>query len=108
MNVAEGLMSWTTEQVGKWVKAAGFPEYEKSFIDNDVTGDVLVELNHDILKEMGIISTGKRVKLLKHIEDLKARKLPRTSTAGTTTSSSRHRSLAEGTAGNQISKSSRN
>jgi len=104
-------LTWTTEQVGKWVKAAGFPEYEKSFVDNDVTGDVLIELNHDILKEMGVISTGKRVKLLKHIEDLKARKLPRagTTTSGATpTSSSRHRSLAEGTAGNPVSKPSRN
>ena len=40
------------------------------FIAHDITGEVLLDLNHDVLKEMGITSTGRRLKLLKSIGQL--------------------------------------
>jgi len=66
------VTKWSVQTVGDWLKSSGFPEWQTIFKENDVSGDVLVELNHEILKEMGIISTGKRVKLLKMIEQLKS------------------------------------
>jgi hypothetical protein len=39
-------------------------------IENDITGDVLVALDHELLKEMGLSSTGRRLKLLKLIAEL--------------------------------------
>jgi hypothetical protein len=41
------------------------------YLDNDITGDVLIALNHDLLKEMGLVSAGRRLKLLKLIMELK-------------------------------------
>lgn len=61
-------------------------------LEHDVTGDVLVELNNETLKDMGVISTGKRVTLLKLIGELKAKEPPKAQGISTT----KHRSLAEG------------
>ncbi|KAF9164932.1 hypothetical protein DFQ26_000868 [Actinomortierella ambigua] len=38
---------------------------------NDISGDVLLELTHDTLKDMGVGSTGKRIRLLKMIAELR-------------------------------------
>jgi len=40
-------------------------------LDNDITGDVLLDLTHDTLKDMGMTSTGRRIRLLKMIAELR-------------------------------------
>lgn len=40
-------------------------------IDHDITGDVLLDLTHDTLKDMGMTSTGRRIRLLKMIAELR-------------------------------------
>lgn len=39
--------------------------------DNDITGDILLDLTHDTLKDMGMHSTGRRIRLLKMIAELR-------------------------------------
>ncbi|KAF9125363.1 hypothetical protein BGW39_007440 [Mortierella sp. 14UC] len=38
---------------------------------NDITGDVLLDLTHDTLKDIGMASTGRRIRLLKMIAELR-------------------------------------
>jgi len=38
--------------------------------ENDIDGEQLLELNQDHLKELGVPSLGKRMKLLKHVSYL--------------------------------------
>jgi len=75
----------------------GFPELERVFrgtvsfnsfqlniphiissclVENDVSGEILAELNHEALKEMGVLSLGKRARLIKLISEFKTRKSP--------------------------------
>jgi hypothetical protein len=42
-------------------------------IDNNVTGEVMVQLNHEYLKEMDIKSVGDRMKILIAVKDLKTK-----------------------------------
>lgn len=63
--------AWNTDQVGQWISSLGFPQYSKSFIDNNITGDVLVHLDHDDISDIGVTKIGHRVLILKSIYQLK-------------------------------------
>ncbi|RIA79537.1 hypothetical protein C1645_794147 [Glomus cerebriforme] len=64
-------MTWDVQQVCLWLSENGFSSEQKKFIDNDVTGDVLLGLNLVTLKELDITSFGKRVHILNTIALLK-------------------------------------
>ncbi|KAI9106014.1 hypothetical protein DFS34DRAFT_644818 [Phlyctochytrium arcticum] len=65
------LQTWSVEDVCKWLISTGFEDIIAIFKDHDITGEVLLALGNDTLKEMGVNSTGKRIKLLKCIAELK-------------------------------------
>ncbi|KAG8705947.1 polar growth protein, partial [Ceratobasidium sp. 395] len=64
---------WTLTHVLAWLTAKGFDQdVRKAFTENDITGDVLLELDAAALKdEIGITAFGKRTRLLKAIAELK-------------------------------------
>lgn len=53
-----------------WLWSVELGEWEGVFADNNVTGEVLLEMSHALLKEMGVASVGKRVVILKAIGKL--------------------------------------
>lgn len=63
--------AWNTDQVGQWISSLGFPQYSKAFIENNITGDVLVHLDHDDISDIGVAKIGHRVLILKSIYQLK-------------------------------------
>ncbi|GJJ07548.1 hypothetical protein Clacol_001750 [Clathrus columnatus] len=64
---------WTVEQVVEWLKDKGMDEVTCSkFIEHEITGDVLLELDTAMLKdEMGIAALGKRMRIQNGIIELK-------------------------------------
>ncbi|CAI2167625.1 13677_t:CDS:10 [Funneliformis geosporum] len=66
----ENVRQWKLEQVSYWLQENNFREYQKIFTDNDITGEVLLELDHDILKELKIRSVGDRVRILLAVKSL--------------------------------------
>ncbi|CAE6454305.1 unnamed protein product [Rhizoctonia solani] len=64
---------WTVPQVIAWLQSKGFDaEIQRGFQENDITGDVLIELDGSALKdELGVTAFGKRMRLLKQIGVLK-------------------------------------
>ncbi|KAJ1309325.1 hypothetical protein OPQ81_004986 [Rhizoctonia solani] len=64
---------WTVPQVIAWLQSKGFDaDIQRAFQENDITGDVLVELDGPALKdELGVSAFGKRMRLLKQIGELK-------------------------------------
>ncbi|KAG0238348.1 polar growth protein [Actinomortierella wolfii] len=62
---------WSVDTVAEWLTRSGFEENVAAFRANDISGDVLLELTHDTLKDMGMNSTGKRIRLLKMIAELR-------------------------------------
>ncbi|CAG8454815.1 12551_t:CDS:10 [Ambispora gerdemannii] len=63
--------NWDVEKVCSWLHEKGFDSLMHQFIENDITGDVLLELTLVTLKELNIMSFGKRVKIMSAIADLK-------------------------------------
>ena len=55
--------------VREWLDSIGLGQYAEAFEQNDIEWVTLPELDHDLLKEIGITSIGHRVALLKAIND---------------------------------------
>ncbi|KAF9394514.1 hypothetical protein BGX21_010355 [Mortierella sp. AD011] len=75
VNILTGLDShvykWSVETTGQWLINHEFEDCVEIFKDHDITGDVLLDLTHDTLKDMGVVSTGRRIRLLKLIAELR-------------------------------------
>ncbi|KAJ1981818.1 hypothetical protein H4R33_005163 [Dimargaris cristalligena] len=65
------VTAWSLAEVAEWISAQGYEEYAQAIQDNDITGDILVQLDDNNLKDLGIQSIGKRITLLKSIRKLK-------------------------------------
>ncbi|KAG7097532.1 hypothetical protein E1B28_004874 [Marasmius oreades] len=65
--------TWTLENVLTWLKQRGFDEtVAEKFTEQEITGDVLLELDVQVLKnEIGIMAFGKRARLVTAINELK-------------------------------------
>lgn len=64
---------WTVNQVTFWLEAMGFGDIALGFKEEEITGDVLLEMTPDLLKELGISTFGKRFRLHSAIKMLKDR-----------------------------------
>ena len=51
--------------VFKWLESLGFGQYAGAFEENAVDWEVLPELNHELLRELGVTAVGHRVRILK-------------------------------------------
>ncbi|CAJ0631016.1 144_t:CDS:10 [Entrophospora sp. SA101] len=60
----ESVRHWKLDQVSNWLQENNFREYQRLFTENDITGDVLLEIDHEVLKELKIRSIGDRIRLL--------------------------------------------
>ena len=54
-----------SEDVRNWLRGLGLDEYAEAFKDGAIEWDVLPELDHEILKELGVTAPGHRLKILK-------------------------------------------
>ncbi|KAK4514094.1 uncharacterized protein ATC70_006102 [Mucor velutinosus] len=61
---------WNMEEVVTWLDSVGLESFADNFIDQDITGDVLLSLDHNALKELGIHAYGRRYKVLNAIKSL--------------------------------------
>ncbi|CAG8664532.1 6981_t:CDS:10, partial [Acaulospora morrowiae] len=66
----ETVRKWKTEHVNIWLQENNFPEYQQLFAENDINGDVLLEIDYKELKELNIDSIGDRVRILSAVRNL--------------------------------------
>ncbi|KAH9942598.1 hypothetical protein B0H21DRAFT_751037 [Amylocystis lapponica] len=71
--LSENPSEWTMEEVVDWLKSKGFDQSVcDKFVEQEITGDVLLELDANILKtEIGITAFGKRVRIANAITELR-------------------------------------
>lgn len=64
---------WTVEQVVEWGRSKGWDEASvvSKFAEHEISGDVLMEMDVNILKEIEILAFGKRFQVANAIKDLK-------------------------------------
>ncbi|KAF1801882.1 hypothetical protein V8B55DRAFT_1474771 [Mucor lusitanicus] len=67
----EHVLMWDENKVAKWLSSIGYASFEKQFREQGITGDVLVNLDHESLRDLSILTVGQRMDLLKNIYQLK-------------------------------------
>ncbi|TPX72173.1 hypothetical protein SpCBS45565_g00610 [Spizellomyces sp. 'palustris'] len=82
------ISQWTEHGVAQWLEEAGFGRYVTPFVERHVTGNVLLNMTYDTLRQSGVTNLGDRAKLLLLVNNLKGiNTSPNHSTSTSVTSS---------------------
>lgn len=69
----DAVKNWDEEKVCEYLRSVKCGEYEKMFRKNHINGENLLEMDKDVLKEMGIDKVGDRVRLFLSIKKLRTK-----------------------------------
>ncbi|GJN88147.1 hypothetical protein Rhopal_001104-T1 [Rhodotorula paludigena] len=70
-------LDWTVDEVVAWGRQKGFDQLTLGkFAEHEISGDVLLEMDVAMLKEIDLIAFGRRVHIYNAIKDLKLRTHP--------------------------------
>lgn len=69
----ELIKTWTDSDVARWLSENKVGHLANAFKTNDIRGDVILDLNQESLKEMGIKSVGERIRVLNAVKFLRQR-----------------------------------
>ncbi|KAJ1985120.1 ATP binding [Dimargaris verticillata] len=84
------VLRWDEQQVARWLHDNNFGQYEQVFVDNNITGQVLFDLDYRLLRQLNIATVGERVKLSVAIKKLQRLSLQIRDAESTTVHSSAH------------------
>ncbi len=56
--------------VSQWLDALGLGQYVQAFAENEIDWELLDELDHDVLKDVGVSAAGHRLRILKAAQEL--------------------------------------
>ncbi|KAJ6161245.1 Sterile alpha motif type 2 [Penicillium chermesinum] len=64
---------WSPQDVVQWMQSLGFEsDIVHKFLQNDISGEILLELQSEDLKELDILSFGKRRRIMSSIQSLRS------------------------------------
>jgi len=69
----DSVKNWDEERVCEYLRSVKCGEYEKLFRKNHINGENLLEMDKEVLKEMGIDKVGDRVRLFLGIKKLRTK-----------------------------------
>ncbi|RYP21511.1 hypothetical protein DL767_009245 [Monosporascus sp. MG133] len=69
----EAVKNWGEDRVCDYLRSVKCGEYEKLFRKNNINGENLLEMDKEVLKEMGIEKVGDRVRLFLGIKKLRTK-----------------------------------
>lgn len=67
------LRQWDDAHVSRWLAEIKCPQLAQTFAANDLRGDILLDLDQNTLKEMGIVAVGDRIKIMNAVKALRAK-----------------------------------
>jgi hypothetical protein len=65
--IESDFKTWDKHLVGNWLISNDFGEYKEAFVRNDITGNVLLNLDYNSLKDVGVLIVGDRARILQAI-----------------------------------------
>ncbi|KAF4974904.1 hypothetical protein FZEAL_8234 [Fusarium zealandicum] len=70
---SDSVKNWDEDKVCEYLRTVKCGDYEKVFRKNHINGENLLEMDKDVLKEMGVEKVGDRVRLFLSIKKLRTR-----------------------------------
>jgi mitogen-activated protein kinase kinase kinase len=80
MSYHDSIRTWTDTHVARWLSDIKCGNHAPTFRANDIRGDVLLELDQDTLKEMGVASIGDRLRIINAVKSLRQKCSPKSTT----------------------------
>ncbi|KNZ71785.1 Protein kinase byr2 [Termitomyces sp. J132] len=77
------IRTWSDTHVSRWLTDIKCGSHAPAFKANDIRGDVLLELDQQTLKEMGVTSIGDRLRIVNAVKALRLKSSSRSSTSQT-------------------------
>jgi mitogen-activated protein kinase kinase kinase len=71
LSYADFVKQWQDPHIARWLADNRCAQHAPAFRDNDIRGDIILELDMDTLKEIGITSVGDRTRIRSAIKDLR-------------------------------------
>ncbi|KTW26024.1 hypothetical protein T552_03293 [Pneumocystis carinii B80] len=65
------ILNWTPQEVASWIESKGFGSVADKFIEHEITGDILIQMDYSHLREIDIFSFGKRFEIEREIKLLR-------------------------------------
>lgn len=69
----DAVKNWDEERVCEYLRTVKCGDYERLFLKNHINGENLLEMDKEVLKEMGIDKVGDRVRLFLSIKKLRTK-----------------------------------
>ena len=69
----DAVKNWDEDRVCEYLRSVKCGEYEKVFRRNHINGENLLEIDKEVLKEMGVDKVGDRVRLFLSIKKLRTK-----------------------------------
>lgn len=69
------MEDWSQKDVCSWLQYIGYGQYVRNFRDEEVDGEVLMELGNEALAQLGIPTLGRRIGLLRRVAQYSRRPL---------------------------------
>ncbi|KAJ1536470.1 hypothetical protein HK096_010520 [Nowakowskiella sp. JEL0078] len=66
---------WDIDHVAHWLELCGFSKLKSVFTENDITGELLLELDYSLLSELGLSKTTEKARLLQAIKSTKKKQI---------------------------------
>jgi mitogen-activated protein kinase kinase kinase len=79
MAYLEFISSWTDSHVARWLSDIKCGNHASAFKANDIRGDVILELDQETLREIGLTSIGDRLRIINAVKTLRQRSSSRSS-----------------------------
>jgi len=73
LSYADFVAQWQDVHIARWLTDIKCAQYAQAFKDNDIRGDIILELDMDTLKEIGLTSVGDRTRIRNAIKHLRQR-----------------------------------
>ncbi|KAF8773659.1 Neurabin-1 like protein [Argiope bruennichi] len=69
--LSEPAHQWSAEQVALWLQSLGFDHHVPQFLDSDVTGQILLQIDSSRLKALGVLSSAERSTIKKKVKEMR-------------------------------------
>ncbi|XP_054717292.1 uncharacterized protein LOC129226688 [Uloborus diversus] len=70
-HLSSPVHEWTTEQVALWLQSLGFDHHVPQFLESDITGQILLQIDSSRLKVLGVLSSAERSIIKKRVKEMR-------------------------------------
>jgi len=65
------VVMWSAHQVAGWLQHIGMQKYSQAFLDSAISGEIILDIDSALLKQLGVVSKTDRDRIKEKVKDLR-------------------------------------